>query len=122
MLIQTHISLWLQSPDPKLADLVKEYKLDVFGCDEGRNVSSSDYCQIISDSPGSQNALLPLARPKKKVPKGAIESRYMQDPHVSFVVKAVSALTAAFRLVQIDECTRLYWGPFKRKVFMISFL
>ena len=27
-----------------------------------------------------------------------------QDPKVSFIVKAVSALTAAFRLLQIDKC------------------
>lgn len=32
--------------------------------------------------------------------------RFQQDPHVSFVVKAVSALTAAFRLVQLDHCTQ----------------
>ena len=28
-----------------------------------------------------------------------------QDPKVSFIVKAVSALTAAFRLLQIDKCS-----------------
>ena len=33
-------------------------------------------------------------------------SRFQQDPHVSFVVKAVSALTAAFRLVQLDHCAQ----------------
>ena len=27
-----------------------------------------------------------------------------QDPKVSFVVKAVSALTAAFKLLQLDRC------------------
>ena len=29
-----------------------------------------------------------------------------QDPKVSFIVKAVSALTAAFRLLQIDRCSQ----------------
>ena len=33
-----------------------------------------------------------------------METEYYQDPHVSFVVKAVSALTAAFRLVQLERC------------------
>jgi hypothetical protein len=33
-------------------------------------------------------------------------NRFQQDPHVSFVVKAVSALTAAFRLVQLDHCSQ----------------
>jgi len=33
-----------------------------------------------------------------------MELRFQQDPQVSFVVKAVSALTAAFRLVQLDSC------------------
>ena len=28
-----------------------------------------------------------------------------QDPKVSFIVKAVSALTAAFRLLQADKCS-----------------
>lgn len=34
-----------------------------------------------------------------EVPLSEIELRFQQDPHVSFAVKAVSALTAAFRWV-----------------------
>ncbi len=40
------------------------------------------------------------------VPRREIELRFHQDPYVSFVVKAVSALVAAFRLVQLDRCSR----------------
>ena len=37
-----------------------------------------------------------------------------QDPKVSFVVKAVSALTAAFKLLQLDRCTTLM-APGRRR-------
>lgn len=40
------------------------------------------------------------------VPQHEIELRFQQDAQVSFVVKAVSALTAAFRLVQLDHCSQ----------------
>ena len=40
-----------------------------------------------------------------QIPSPEIELRFQQDAQVSFVVKAVSALTAAFRLVQLDHCS-----------------
>ena len=43
-----------------------------------------------------------------------IELEYYQDPHVSFVVKAVSALTAAFRLVQLEQCVHELEGIISR--------
>ena len=45
-----------------------------------------------------------------------IESEYYQDPHVSFVVKAVSALTAAFRLVQLEQCV----GELEGKLYLVN--
>ena len=74
-----------------MSDLAKEYKRSVFNCDDNRDT----FCHLIDDE---------SPFPGKTVPDAEIESRYMQDPHVSFVVKAVSALTAAFRLVQLDNC------------------
>lgn len=68
---------------------MQEYKEEVFGC-HGRvanHVHSSPF--ILSCD------TLPLSE---------IEVRFHQDPFVSFVVKAISALTAAFRLVQLDHC------------------
>ena len=64
------------------------------------------------------NAFIPTPKPRRrrklvssnphdnnyKNTEDDIESEYYQDPHVSFVVKAVSALTAAFRLVQLEQC------------------
>ena len=50
------------------------------------------------------------------IPAEEIELRFQQDPHVSFVVKAVSALTAAFRLVQLDHCTQSLQSACLRKV------
>lgn len=75
-----------------MSDLAKEYKRDVFDCDY--NNSDDTFCHLI-------DGLSPFP---DQIPDAEIESRYMQDPHVSFVVKAVSALTAAFRLVQLDNC------------------
>lgn len=70
--------LFLQNPGPKLQDLIEEYKEEMYGCAVN---------PLFDTSLISCNA----------VPKSDIELRFQQDPHVSFVVKAVSALTAAFR-------------------------
>ena len=90
--------VFFQGPDQMMSDLARDYKLDVFDCDSDSDpVTGSDpdadelgYCRSIRDG--------------DRIPDGEIEARYMQDPHVSFVIKAVSALTAAFRLVQLDNC------------------
>jgi hypothetical protein len=42
--------------------------------------------------------------PCDQIPEPELLLRFQQDPQVSFVIKAVSALTAAFRLVQLDHC------------------
>ena len=42
--------------------------------------------------------------------------RFQQDAQVSFVVKAVSALTAAFRLVQLDHCSQSVLASCLRQV------
>ena len=46
-----------------------------------------------------------------------MELEYYQDPHVSFVVKAVSALTAAFRLVQLEQCAGNFKGTSQQLIF-----
>lgn len=73
-----HLSAFLQNPDSKLEELIEEYKEEMYGC---AMKSLSDGPLIACDS----------------VPLEEIELRFQQDPHISFVVKAVSALTAAFR-------------------------
>ncbi len=69
-----------------LIDLIDEYKEETFGCTL-RKDASSDFLM-----------------PCDHIPESEIEMRFRQDPQVSFVVKAVSALTAAFRLAQLDRC------------------
>ncbi len=71
--------------DEKLNELIHEYKEEMFGCSR----------EIDPDSP-----LMVCDH----IPSNEIEMRFQQDAQVSFVVKAVSALTAAFRLVQLDHC------------------
>ena len=67
--------------------MIDEYKEDSFQCSNARSA--------ITD---------PFLFSCAQVPKDEIELRFSQDPYVSFVVKAVSALTAAFRLVQLEHC------------------
>ena len=71
-----------------MRNLIKEYKEEMFGCTHMSQASASSFLM-----------------PCDSIPTNEIELRYQQDPYVSFVVKAVSALTAAFRLVQLDHCT-----------------
>ena len=78
---------FLQSNEDKLSELIYEYKEEMFGCSKIANPSSPK--QMTCDA----------------VPSHEIELRFQQDAQVSFVVKAVSALTAAFRLVQLDHCS-----------------
>lgn len=110
-------SLSLKDPDRKLRDLVTEYKWETFGCNATKksdNKENDNFCEIIKHSNGNGGRLMtpsggrggPLLPLNTKIPSAEIESRYRQDPHVSFVVKAVSALTAAFRLVQLDNCAK----------------
>ena len=78
----------LRSPDHSLWPLIEEYKEEMFSC-AGR-----------SASPVTGSLLVPC----DAVSEADIVARFQQDPQVSFVVKAVSALAAAFRLVQLDHC------------------
>lgn len=74
----------LTAPDDKLSQVTEEYMAENTGCvpafSNGKGVSCNN------------------------IPLREMELRFQQDPQVSFVVKAVSALTAAFRLVQLDSC------------------
>ena len=79
----------LQDPTSNMWDLLQEYKEEMFGCTN----------TIGSGADGNRNLLTPC----DKIPGDELRLRYRQDPHVSFVVKAVSALTAAFRLVQLEQ-------------------
>ena len=72
-----------------MRDLIEEYKEEMFGCTKVSTPSSS---------------VGPFLMPCHQIPEHEIELRFQQDPQVSFVIKAVSALTAAFRLVQLDHC------------------
>ncbi len=67
---------------------MEEYKEEMFSC-AGH-----------SHSPVTGSLLVPCDR----IPPSELELRFQQDPQVSFVIKAVSALAAAFRLVQLDHC------------------
>ena len=60
---------------------------------------------IPTPKPRRRRKPVPLKTPVDLEDAESTELEYHQDPHVSFVVKAVSALTAAFRLVQIEQCT-----------------
>ena len=72
------------SEDTNLRRLIDEYKEEVFGC----------------ASRAGSSFLMPC----NEIPEAEVEMRFRQDPQVSFVVKAVSALTAAFRLAQLERC------------------
>jgi hypothetical protein len=74
-------------------DLIQEYKEEMFGCTN--NLGRSSHLHRIHHN---------LLTPCDQIPTEEMELRYRQDPHVSFVVKAVSAITAAFRLVQLEQC------------------
>ena len=87
----------LQNSEDQLSDLIHEYKEEMFGCSI-EEVSSS-----------------PLMR-CDTIPEYEIELRFQQDAQVSFVVKAVSALTAAFRLVQLDHCSQSVLASCLRQV------
>ena len=78
----------LQDPTHDMRNVIQEYKEEMFGC--ARNPRSV-----------SGHFLLPC----DSIPYHELELRFQQDPEVSFIVKAVSALTAAFRLVQLDHCS-----------------
>ena len=77
-----------------MSELMSEYKEELFGC-----APSDERSQRSGRS--SPSSLLPSCQDISTVD---IAARFHQDPFVSFVVKAVSALTAAFRLVQLDQC------------------
>ena len=68
-------------------EVLQEYKEEMFGCTRNADSITSHF-------------LLPC----DQIPMEEMELRFQQDPQVSFVVKAVSALTAAFRLVQLQHC------------------
>jgi len=81
--LKLNVSFFLQTPDLKLQELIEEYKEEMYGC----------VLSPLADTP-----LMSC----DSVPKAEIELRFQQDPHVSFVVKAVSALTAAFRYLTFN--------------------
>ena len=64
---------------------------------------------VPTPKPRRRRKLFPLKTADNSENEDDMELEYYQDPHVSFVVKAVSALTAAFRLVQLEQCA----GEFK---------
>ena len=78
----------LRFPGHSLWPLIEEYKEEMFSC-AGR-----------SASPVTGSLLMPC----DAISEDDIVARFQQDPQVSFVVKAISALAAAFRLVQLDYC------------------
>lgn len=78
----------LQFPENAVEDIIQEFKEEMFGC---------------THQPGLTDTFLVHC---EHIPHHEIEMRFQQDPYVSFVVKAVSALTAAFRLVQLDHCAQ----------------
>ncbi len=84
-----------QDPNNNMWDLIQEYKEEMFGCTN--SLAGSRH----SSGRAGQHSLLMQC---DQIPAEELELRYRQDPHVSFVVKAISALTAAFRLVQLEQC------------------
>ena len=112
-----------QNPDKKLRSIIKEYKKEIYGRDQKEDDEH--------DSPNSNlGAFIPTPKPRKRRKlfpqnnmnnnnsenEGDMELEYYQDPHVSFVVKAVSALTAAFRLVQLEQCAGNFKGIYLRLI------
>lgn len=82
-----YVCILLQSPSHNLKDLIEECKEEVYQCSTGPTFNN-------------------FQTSCSGVPRQEIEIRFHQDPYVSFVVKAVSALVAAFRLVQLEQCAR----------------
>jgi len=92
----------LKNPDEKLSGFIAEYMEQEMNCK-----SSNDISNNILHVPGTE--LLFSGQSRSRIPCSRLsladmELNFQQDPKVSFVVKAVSALTAAFRLVQLDAC------------------
>ena len=96
-----------------MRNLIEEYKAEVYGVEDGNdplhtassNIDSSAF--IPTPKPRRRRKLFPFndeSNSRKDNEDSDMEIQYYQDPHVSFVVKAVSALTAAFRLVQLEKC------------------
>ena len=117
----------MQNPDKKLRSIIKEYKKEIYGRDQKESVDP--------DSPnGSLGTFIPTPKPRKRrklFPQNNFDDKnseketdmeleYYQDPHVSFVVKAVSALTAAFRLVQLEQCVGDFKGTYPQLVFSVG--
>ena len=103
---------------------VREYKKENYGRDQ-KEIDEHD------SSNSGLGAFIPTPKPRKRrklFPQNNIndnisenevdmELEYYQDPHVSFVVKAVSALTAAFRLVQLEQCAGNFKGTSLQLIF-----
>ena len=64
-------------------ELIEEYLEEVFGCSSSLSAQRQNQCLAI--------------------PRLELERRFQQDPYISFVVKAVSALTAAYRLSELER-------------------
>ena len=105
-----------QNPDRKLKSIVKQYKKEIYG--HGKKEENNINQKKSSNNGFLGNGFIPTPKPRRRrklvsankeadnddKTQDDMESEYYQDPHVSFVVKAVSALTAAFRLVQLERC------------------
>uniref|UniRef100_A0A0K2U1W9 G-protein coupled receptors family 3 profile domain-containing protein n=1 Tax=Lepeophtheirus salmonis TaxID=72036 RepID=A0A0K2U1W9_LEPSM len=78
----------LQNKDHQLSRVLQEYKEEMFSCD-------------------ASNLALNLM-PCDSVTPQDIHLHFQQDPRVSFVVKAVSAFSAAFKLTMINRCSNTF--------------
>ena len=65
-----------------LKGLIDEYKEEMFGCTRNLNAHHTQLAGLV---------------PCDQIPANEIRLRFQQDPYISFVVKAVSAITASFR-------------------------
>ena len=83
--------------------LIEEYKEEIFGCSNFGELSVESFgpmrCDdgfLLSTSANHDSAESLLFN------EDDLFKKFRPDPYVSFMVKAISALTAAFRLVQVS--------------------
>ncbi|QQP42473.1 Uncharacterized protein FKW44_017157, partial [Caligus rogercresseyi] len=72
----------------KLSQVLQEYKEEMFSCDASNRQQNLMPCDSVTPQD--------------------IHLHFQQDPRVSFVVKAISAFSAAFKLTMLNRCSNTF--------------
>ncbi len=105
--------------------LIDEYKEETFGCTRSSSEGGSDFLMPCDDIPEEEVEMRFRQDPQvRRYKEKQLTHKYFASmivefctfPQVSFVVKAVSALTAAFRLAQLERCSETVEASCLRRV------